>query len=106
MWRTDVALDFVIEAKHEKDENPLYKKDHAQLLEAEHWVKTTYPGRETLRVSAIPQAVADQKATATGTYALRLDDINKIVGALREVLTEMTTAPGDEAVLRDAARPS
>jgi replicative superfamily II helicase len=102
LWRTDGALDFVIEAKHEKkDDNPLYKKDHAQLLEAEHWVKTNYPGRETLRVSALPRAIADQKATPAGTYALRLDDINKIVGTLREVLSAMTTASGDDAVLRE-----
>ena len=37
LWRTDSTFDFVIEAKSEKDQdNPLYKKDHAQLLEAEH----------------------------------------------------------------------
>jgi replicative superfamily II helicase len=47
LWRTDGAFDFVIEAKNEKEEdNPLYKKDHAQLLEAEHWFKKAYPGRE------------------------------------------------------------
>ncbi|MGF4434976.1 helicase, partial [Klebsiella pneumoniae] len=50
LWRTEAAFDFVIEAKSEKDEsNPLYKKDHAQLLEAEHWFKQAYAGREAVR---------------------------------------------------------
>ena len=32
LWRTDAAFDFVIEVKSKKDEdNPLYKKDHAQF---------------------------------------------------------------------------
>ncbi len=68
LWRTDAPFDFVIEAKNEKnDDSPLYKKDHAQLLEAEHWFRETYPGRESVRVSALPEPVADQKATPAGT---------------------------------------
>ena len=43
LWRTDGAFDFVIEAKSKKEDNPLYKNDHAQLLEAEAWFKTAYP---------------------------------------------------------------
>jgi replicative superfamily II helicase len=100
LWRTDMAIDYVIEAKHQKTaDSPLYKKDHAQLLEAEHWVKLTYPGRSTIRVSALPEAVADRKATSAGTFALRIDDINKMVGALREVLTELVSTAGDQAAL-------
>jgi len=102
LWRTDAPFDFVIEAKHEKEEgNPLYKKDHAQLLEAEHWFKEKYPDRESVRVSALPEAVADQKATPSGTLALRLADVTKLAGALREVLTELTVASGDETALRE-----
>ena len=86
LWRTDATFDFVIEAKSEKEEdNPLYKKDHAQLLEAEHWFKQNYPGREAVRVSALPEAVADEKATPDGSYALRLDDVTKVVAAFRHV---------------------
>jgi hypothetical protein len=94
----------VIEAKSEKEEgNPLYKKDHAQLLEAEHWFKEAYPrgGRAALRVSALPEAVADAKATPVGSFALRLDEITKIVGALRGVLIELVSTPGKPDVLRD-----
>jgi replicative superfamily II helicase len=100
LWRTDGVIDFVIEAKHEKKEdNPLYKKDHAQLLEAEHWFKGMYPGRDALRVSALPEAVADKKATPDGTYAMRLAEVTKIVGALRGVLTDLTVSPGDATAL-------
>lgn len=102
LWRTDAPFDFVIEAKHEKqDDNPLYKKDHAQLLEAEHWFKEVYPGRESVRVSALPEPVADAKATPAGTFALRLADVTRLAGAVRELLTDMTAAPGDEAALRE-----
>jgi hypothetical protein len=102
LWRTDAPFDFVIEAKNEKqDENPLYKKDHAQLLEAEHWFRETYPGRDSARVSALPEPVADQKATPAGTFALRLADVTRLAGALRELLTDLTAASGDEAALRE-----
>jgi hypothetical protein len=77
------------------------KKDHAQLLEAEHWFKEAYPGRAALRVSALPEAVADAKATPVGSFALRLDEITKIVGALRDALIELVSAPGKPDVLRD-----
>ena len=52
LWRTDAAFDFVIEAKSKKEDNPLYKNDHAQLLEAEAWFKSAYPNRDAVRVSA------------------------------------------------------
>ena len=102
LWRTDSAFDFVIEAKSDKDEaNPLYKKDHAQLLEAEQWFKVNYPGRSAIRVSALPEAVAHEKATPVGSFALRLDDITKLVGALRQVLSELSECPGNADALRD-----
>ena len=50
--------------------NPLYKNDHAQLLQAEHWFKQTYPEREAVRVSALPEAVAEEKATPAGKLRL------------------------------------
>ena len=103
LWRTEAAFDFVIEAKSEKDEeNPLYKKDHAQLLEAEHWFKQAYPGRDAIRVSALPEAVADEKATPAGSFAFRLDEITKVVSALRGVLVELIGAAGGPDALREA----
>jgi len=102
LWRTEAAFDFVIEAKSEKDEdNPLYKRDHAQLLEAEHWFKQAYPGREAVRVSALPEAVADEKATPVGSYAFRLDEVTKLVSALRGVLIELVGATGGPEALRE-----
>jgi replicative superfamily II helicase len=102
LWRTAASFDFVIEAKSEKqDENPLYKKDHAQLLEAEHWFHGTYPGREAIRVSALPEPVAHQKATPRGTLALRLSDATRLAGAVREMLAELIGTPGDQTALRE-----
>ena len=101
LWRTDGAFDFVIEAKNEKnDSTPLYKKEHAQLLEAENWFKSTYPNRQAIRVSALREAVADGRATPTGTYALELNEITKLVGALRNVLVQLIHGTRDEYMLR------
>jgi len=101
LWRTGAAFDFVIEAKSKKEDNPLYKSDHAQLLEAEHWFKGAYPGRGSIRVSALPEAVADKKASTAGSYALRLGEITKLVGALRGVLSDLVASPGKADALRE-----
>jgi replicative superfamily II helicase len=101
LWRTDAVFDFVIEAKSKKEDNPLYKNDHAQLLEAEAWFKATYPNRDAVRVSALPEAVADPKASTAGSYALRLDEITKLVGALRGVLSDLVVSPGKPDALRE-----
>lgn len=101
LWRTDASFDFVIEAKSKKEDNPLYKNDHAQLLEAEAWFKSVYPEREAVRVSALPEAVADPKASTAGSFAMRLDDINKLAGALRDVLEELVISSGKEDALRE-----
>lgn len=102
LWRSEATFDFVIEEKSEKDEsNPLYKKDHAQLLEAEHWFKQAYLGREAVRVSALPEAVAGEKATPVGSFAFRLAEVLKVVGALRGVLVELVGAGGGPDVLRE-----
>ncbi len=101
LWRTDGAFDFVIEAKNEKsDGTPLYKREHAQLLEAENWFKSVYPRRQAIRVSALLEAVADDKATPTGTYALELNEITKLVGALRNVLRQLIRSTGNKYALR------
>ena len=101
LWRTDGRFDFVIEAKSKKQDNPLYKNDHAQLLEAEAWFKTAYPGRQALRVSALPDAVADPRASVAGSFALRLADVDRLVGALREGLQELAGSPGKVDALRE-----
>jgi len=85
----------------ENDDNPLYKKDHAQLLEAEHWFKQAYPGRDAVRVSALPEAVADEKATPAGSFAFRLDEVTKVVSAVRGVLVELVGAAGGHDALRE-----
>jgi replicative superfamily II helicase len=102
LWRTEADFDFVIEAKSNKvEKNPLYKNDHAQLLEAEHWFKRAYPGRDAVRVSALAEAVAEVKATPVGTFAFRLDDVTKVVSAIRGVLVELVGAAGGPDALRE-----
>jgi replicative superfamily II helicase len=101
LWRTDAAFDFVVEAKSKKEDNPLYKNDHAQLLEAEAWFKSTYPSRTAVRVSALPEAVADPKASTDGSFAFRLNEITKLVVALRGILSDLVVAPGNADALSE-----
>jgi replicative superfamily II helicase len=101
LWRTDASFDFIIEAKSKKEDNPLYKNDHAQLLEAEAWFKSTYPSRAAVRVSALPEAVADPKASTAGSLAFRLDEITKLVVVLRSVLSDLVVSPGNADALRE-----
>ena len=54
-----------------------------------------------MRVSALPEAVADPKASTAGSYALRLDEISKLVGALRGVLSDLAVSPGKPDALRE-----
>jgi hypothetical protein len=54
-----------------------------------------------VRVSALPEAVADPKASTAGSYALRLDEITKLVGALRGVLSDLVISPGKPDALRE-----
>ena len=71
------------------------------MLEAEHWFKQHYPDRDAIRVSALPEPFADEKATSAGTFALRLDDIIKMSGSLRRVLQELAWAGGNPDFLRE-----
>jgi hypothetical protein len=82
-------------------DNPLYKNDHAQLLEAEAWFKGAYPSRDAVRVSALPEAVADPKASTAGSFAFRLDEITKLVNALRNVLSDLVVSTGSSDALRE-----
>lgn len=102
LWRTDAAFDFVIEAKNQKDkESQLNKRDHAQLLEAEQWFKSQYPNRKVVRVSALPEAIADEKATTAGSFAFRLNEVSQVVTALRGLMEELVGATGDIDTLNE-----
>jgi len=46
-------------------------------------------------------AVADPKATPAGSFALRLDEITKLVSALRGVLLELVSSPGKSDALQE-----
>ena len=101
LWIAPDPHDFVIEAKsHKEAYNPLYKGDHAQLLEAEHWYKTTYPNRAAVRVSALREAAADAKASTAGTMALTLDALARLSGAVRRLLEELVVEEGDEGAIQ------
>jgi hypothetical protein len=54
-----------------------------------------------VRVSALPEAVADPKASTAGSLAFRLDEITKLVVALRGVLSDLVVSPGNADTLRE-----
>ena len=102
LWRTADSFDFVIEAKNQKDrKNPLYRKDHGQLLEAENWFRQTYRDREVVRVSALPEAIADANVTPAGSFAFRLDAVIQVANAFQGLIEELVRETDDPAALRD-----
>lgn len=101
LWRTEAAFDFVIEAKNKKKSgSPLFKMEHAQLLEAENWFNGQYPSRKAVRVSTLPAAFAHEQASPTGSFAFCLNEVTKVVSALRGLIQELVWSTEDGETLR------
>jgi hypothetical protein len=93
LWLPDEALGFVIECKGNKQaKNPLQKADHSQLLVSAEWFEEQYPGRTCVRVRLHPNDKATRAAMAQNTFALTFDGMDRLVSAVRAVLTEVCLA--------------
>jgi hypothetical protein len=93
LWLSDAKFGFVIEAKSRKEShNPLYKKDHAQLLEAERWFHSNYAGWTCVRVSVLDHPIADSKASTKETKALSMAKLSALITEMRLVLETLLSA--------------
>lgn len=71
LWLLPDKIGFVIEAKsRKKDENPLNKEEHGQLLVAAEWFSHNYPQHKCVRISVHPQNLATKAASAGASHAL------------------------------------
>ena len=99
LWLLPNAPAWVIEAKSQKKENnPLTKKEHGQLLVAEEWFKKNYPEMSCLRVSVHTKNIATKNAQANGSYALTYEKLAVLVSDLHSFfkkLCDSSLAPDD-----------
>lgn len=90
LWLLPGKAAFVVEAKSRKlERNPLTKEEHGQLLVAEQWFHQNYPGYTCTRVCVHPTNKATAAASANGSHALTLAQLNSLVSDARVLLTQL-----------------
>lgn len=92
LWILSDKKALVIEAKSRKQNSPLKKEEHGQLLVAGAWFEANYPGYEYLLVSVHPNNSATAVAEAEGSYALTSEKLAALVADARGLLREVCSA--------------
>lgn len=89
----------VFEAKSgKKDENPLSKTEHGQLLVAEKWFYDQYLGYECVIASVHPDNRAFHNASATSTHVLTFESLDKLAERVRSLWLSIKGCPPHEDV--------
>ena len=100
IWIIPNTNPWVIEAKsRKKDTNPLDKEEHGQLLNAQHWFETNYPGKKCVRVSIHPSQEACEDATPTGTRVFTFQHLNTFLTNIKGLLKDTINSDLDGAEL-------
>ena len=87
LWLLPNKQGLIIEAKSRKrEDNPLNKLEHGQLLVAEQWFTQHYADHAPVRVSIVPNANATEAAAATLSCALTLDKLQVLVSDARALI--------------------
>lgn len=90
LWLLPDSVGWVIEAKSRKDEkNALTKEEHGQLLVAQEWFDSQYPGYECVRVSVHATNRATAAAAASESYALTYEKLAALVSDARALFTKL-----------------
>lgn len=90
LWLLPNKQGLIIEAKsRKKDDNPLNKGEHGQLLVAEQWFTQNYPGHVAIRVGIVPNAYATKAAAAELSCALTLDKLALMVSDARSLIADL-----------------
>ena len=91
---------FIIECKHRKDaKNPLTKDEHGQFLTSMEWGKTNYPKLEKQGFIVHPNQTATKAAAASGTAAMPMEALGRLVSAARQFFSELVLSPSTGATL-------
>lgn len=90
LWLLPNKQGLIIEAKsRKKDDNPLNKQEHGQLLVAEQWFTQNYEGHVAIRVGIVPNAYATKAAAAELSCALTLDKLALMVSEARSLIADL-----------------
>ena len=93
LWLLPSATGIVIEAKSRKQgKNALTKEQHGQLLIAEQWFNSEYPGKPCHRVSVHPTSNATRNAIAQGSLALTYEKLAELVSDARLILKSLVSS--------------
>lgn len=87
LWLLPEKTGLVIEAKNrKKNQNPLTKSEHGQLLVAGQWFSEHYPDYTCFRVSVHAKNKATEQAVADKSYALTYVNLTRMVSDARVLL--------------------
>jgi tetratricopeptide (TPR) repeat protein len=90
LWLLPNKQGLIIEAKSRKrEDNPLNKQEHGQLLVAEQWFAQQYDGFTSVRVSIVPNTKSTEAASAEQSCALTLDKLQVMVSDARALIANL-----------------
>jgi len=93
-WLMTADAGLALEAKNEKkQERPLSKQEHGQLLVAEKWGENHFPSATIIPVSVHPSSFADHNAYATSTRLLTTENVIKMRDSILNILEELSVLP-------------
>lgn len=91
LWLLPNKQGLIIEAKSRKrEDNPLNKNEHGQLLVAEQWFTKHYPDHAAIRIGIVPNAYATEAAAAELSCALTLDKLQVMISDARALIAELS----------------
>ncbi len=92
LWLLTDHLALVMEAKSQKlANNPLTKKEHGELLDAEAWFKREYPDYTCERISVHPNATSRQVSAET-SKVLTLNKLQELISEMRSLLEPLANS--------------
>lgn len=94
LWLMQLGQAFVIEAKSKKiADNPLFKEEKGQLLNACEWFKASYPGWTFTPVIAMPKALVTENSKHGPALCLSFESLAQLRTAVIEALHEIRALP-------------
>lgn len=90
LWLLNDQVGLIIEAKSMKEkDNPLTKEEYGQLLTAEQWFLSEYPGYSSFRISVHPNRKTTERIAVRDTRVLTFEKLNQMIANSRQLLTEL-----------------
>jgi hypothetical protein len=94
LWILDDKKALVISVKsRKKEDNPLTKNEHAQLLEDFEWFRQEYPELNGYKVVVHPNTLSLEGVTTADTFAFTLGKLRTLLTHTRELISHLCEIP-------------